>query len=135
MGGFVIMWLVGEGLVTYRWVRAGAPPTPGALALSSSFFALLGVMGAAWPAARPAVTLMAAGINVAALLQVLPGARTPQDTGWPPPMITDPTLMMQSGAAALQAGQSAGAGFATGIVGNVPGASSFGAGAAAGFGA
>lgn len=135
MGPFVMAWLLGEGIVTYRWVKAGAPPTPGALALSSSFFALLGLVGSAYPPSRGAVTALAFGVDIAALLRVLPGARAPQATGWPPPKITDPTVMMQSGASALAAGQAAGAGFATGIIGDVPGASSFGAGAAAGFGA
>lgn len=135
MGPFVMAWALGEGIVIWRWAKAGAPPTPGALALSSSFFALLGLVGAAYAPARGAVTLLAFGIDIAALLQVLPGSQAPQDTGWPPPRITDPTTFLSSGASILAAGQSAGAGVATGIVGNVPGASSFGAGAAAGFGA
>lgn len=97
MGGLVIMWLTAEGIVTYRWVKAGAPPTPGSLLAVSGFFALLAVV-AQYPPARTFATITAAGINIAALLQVLPGTHAPQaNTGWPPPVITDGTIILPTG--------------------------------------
>lgn len=99
MGGFMLAWLLGEGIVVYRWGKAGAPPTPGALVLSSSFFALLGVVGSAYQPARGAVTLLAFGVDIAALLQVLPGTKVQAKTGWPPPVITDPTVLLPNGKA------------------------------------
>lgn len=96
MGGLVIMWLTAEGIVTYRWVKAGAPPTPGSLAAVSGFFALLAVV-AQYPPARAFATVTAAGINIAALLQILPGSKAQQQTGWPPPVITDGTIILPTG--------------------------------------
>jgi hypothetical protein len=84
--GVVLAWLVGEGIVTWRWVKNGAPPTPGALLMSSGFFALLALLYE-YPPARTAATLTAVGVDVAVLLQVL-GKDPGQVTGWPPPPIT-----------------------------------------------
>ena len=97
MGGFMIAWLLGEGIVIWRWGKAGAPPTPGALALSSGFFALLGIVGSAYPPSRGAMTALAFGVDIAALIQVLPGSTVQQNTGWPPPTISDPTVLLPTG--------------------------------------
>lgn len=94
--GLVLAWLAGEGLVTYRWIKAGAPPTPGTLLATSGFFALLALLHEI-PAARTTATLLAVGIDVAALLQVLPGTTAVQATGWPPLPIADPTVLLPAG--------------------------------------
>ena len=94
--GLVLAWLAGEGIITYRWVKAGAPPTPGTLLAASGFFALLALLHE-FPPARTTATLLAVGIDVAALLQVLPGSQATQVTGWPPLMINDPTVLLPAG--------------------------------------
>jgi len=92
MGPFALAWLIGEGIVTYRWIREKAPPPPGALALSSILFAGLAVVAEYRPA-RTTATLMAFGVDLAILLQV--AGKAPQGvTGWPPPMINDPTAFL-----------------------------------------
>jgi hypothetical protein len=98
MGGIVLAWLVGEGIVTWRWAKAGAPPTPGALLSTSGFFALLALLGQ-YPPARSTATLIAFGVDIAALLQVLPGSKVTQVTGWPPPVITDTSVILPTGSA------------------------------------
>lgn len=132
MGGLILAWAVAEGIVIFRWGKAGAPPTPGSLLAVSGFFALLGAL-AVYPPARPTASLIGVGIDIAALLQVLPGTQKIEGTGWPPPMIADPTVVIPPSAAAV-AGQSAAAGFGAGLIGNVPGAQSAGQGFAAGLG-
>lgn len=95
MGGITIAWLAGLGIVSWRWAKAGAPPTPGTLALSSGYFILLAAIAEYGPA-RTAATMIAFGVDVAAFLQVLPGAKTP-DTGWPPLPIGDNTTVLPYG--------------------------------------
>lgn len=94
--GFLLAWLAGEGIVTWRWAKAGAPPTPGALAAASGFFVLLALLHE-YPPARGAATLAAFGIDIAALLQILPGTNPAQVTGWPPPLINDPSVLLPAG--------------------------------------
>lgn len=90
----VMMWLAGEGIVSWRWFKQGAPPPPGSLAAVSGFFALLAVL-AAYPPAKGVANGIAFGVNLAALLQVLPGSKGPaKATGWPPQLITDPTVLL-----------------------------------------
>jgi hypothetical protein len=96
MGGILLAWLVGEGILVYRWGKAGAPPTPGALALSSGVFAGLALLGQA-PQARTFATVMAWGYDLALLLQVAGQGKVHQDTGWPPPLITDPSVILPTG--------------------------------------
>lgn len=83
MGGIVLAWLAGEAIVFYRWGRMGAPPTPGAVAVSSGVFLGLAVIGAYAPA-RTFATIAAFGVDIAILMQVL--GKVPSGvTGWPPP--------------------------------------------------
>lgn len=96
--GLVLAWAAGLGIVGYRWVKAGAPPTPGTLAAASGFFALLALLHE-YPPARTAATLTAWGVDLAALLQVLPGSQAVQETGWPPLPINDPTVLLPAGSA------------------------------------
>ena len=108
MGGFVAAWLAGEALIAWRWAKAGAPPTPGTLALASGFYVLLAVV-AEYPPARTVATVTAWGVTLAAFLQVLPAQGTVQVTGWPPLMINDPTVLFPGGS---------GQGAPTGITGS-----------------
>ena len=109
MGGFVLAWGFGEGIVVYRWVKLKAPPTPGALLWSSVLFAALAVVAQYQPA-RTTATVAAWGLDLAILLQVV--GKAPQGvTGWPPPEITDPTVILPNGASgAVPAPAAAGAG-------------------------
>jgi hypothetical protein len=94
--GIALAWLAGEGIITYRWVKAGAPPTPGTLAMASGFFVLLALLGE-YPPARTVATLTAVGVDIAALLQVIGKAPAKQATGWPPPLINDPGTLLPGG--------------------------------------
>ena len=100
--GVVLAWAAGLGIVTYRWAKAGAPPTPGTLALVSGFFGICAVMHTYPPARTPAV-LLAVGIDVAAYLQIVGKAPAGQVTGWPPPMIDNPAVLLPGGTAAKTA--------------------------------
>jgi hypothetical protein len=119
--GVTIAWGLGMGIITWRWAKAGAPPTPGAYATASGFFALA-VLLAAYPPARTAATLAAFGIDVAAFLQILGKAPAAQDTGWPPLPINDPTVLLPAGGSGGQivpegAGASGSGGTGTGAPG------------------
>jgi len=94
--GIVLAWGAGLGIITYRWAKAGAPPTPGTLAMASGFFALCALL-AEYPPARSAATLLAAGVDLAAWLQIVGKAPAAQATGWPPLPINDPTVLLPSG--------------------------------------
>ena len=97
MGGFVLAWFAGESIVIYRWAKLKAPPTPGALLLSSGLFAALAVVAQYQPA-RMTATVAAWSLDLAILLLV--AGKAPQGvTGWPPGKITDPTVLMPNGAA------------------------------------
>jgi len=115
-------WIVGEGLVVTRTVKRGAPPTPGQLAAVSGFFALLAVLATYKPAA-PVAGLIAVGIDIAAFLQLLPGTGTPatQTKAWPPPKITDPTVLLPGGGSSAAAG-GGGPAYNNGPGGTAPGA-------------
>jgi hypothetical protein len=70
VGGITIAWLAGEAIIIYRHVsKEHRPPMPGQLLGSSGFFALAAVL-AEYAPARPAATLLAWGIVIAAYLQV-----------------------------------------------------------------
>jgi hypothetical protein len=103
--GIVIAWFAGEAIITYRWYKAGAPPTPGTLFMASGFFALCALLGE-YPPARPAATLLAFGIDLAAFLQIVGKAPAAQATGWPPPLITDPNVLLPTGHASSPGGSS-----------------------------
>jgi hypothetical protein len=96
-------WLFGLGMVTWRWKKAGAPPTPGSLALASGAFALAALLGT-YPPARGAAALFAVGLDVAAVLKVLPGSTVKHDQNWPPSMITDSSVLLPDGKAQPAAG-------------------------------
>lgn len=100
----MLAWLAGESILIWRWAKVKAPPTPGALALSSGLFVGLAVIAQYQPA-RATVTVTAWALDLAILLQLF--EQTPQQqaatnaviTGWPPPMIDDPSVIIPSGTA------------------------------------
>lgn len=79
---FFFAWMLGEGIIIYRWVKKGAPPTPGALLLPSGLFLGLAVL-AEYEPARTVATAFAFSVDLAVLLQVV-GKPPGQVTGWPP---------------------------------------------------
>ena len=96
--GFLFAWLVGEGIIVWRWIKNDAPPTPGALLLPSGVYLMLAIL-AEYDPARFAATALAWGFDAAILLQVV-GKEPRQVTGWPPPMINDPTVLLPGKASA-----------------------------------
>lgn len=72
MGGIILAWLAGEGIITYRAVKNHQPPVPGDLLAATGLFALLALVAEYQPA-RGVATLFAFGIDIAVLMQVLPG--------------------------------------------------------------
>jgi hypothetical protein len=116
--GVVLAWFIGEGIVTYRWIKAGAPPTPGALAVSSGFFLLCALIGE-YPQAKTAATLLAAGIDIAALLQIIGKAPAAQATGWPPPGYTGNGILPGGTAAAAGSGSGSSGSTSTGSGWNI----------------
>jgi hypothetical protein len=76
MPGIVLAALVGEGIVTYRSVKQdGRPAMPGQLLAVSGVFVLLFFLAEYQPA-RFLAAALAWGFDVAALMNVLPGAVT-----------------------------------------------------------
>lgn len=73
MGGLAGAWLVAVGIVGWREVRSSAHlPVPAALLGVTGLFAVLSLAGDISPRARPVVTLVGWGLDVAGLFQVLP---------------------------------------------------------------
>ena len=67
-------WLFGMGLITYRNIaRNHQPPIPGQLLAASGFFALL-ALAAEYPPASTAAALTGWGVDLAALMNLLPGS-------------------------------------------------------------
>lgn len=93
--GLFFAWAVGEGIIAYRWIKAKAPPTPGALLLPTALYLSLAVLAEYRPA-RGVATAFAWSVNLAILLQVV-GKDPKQVTGWPPPKM-QPTQIWPGGA-------------------------------------
>lgn len=92
---FFFAWAIGEGIIVYRWVKNGAPPTPGSLLLPSGVYLGLAVV-AEYAPARTVSTLLAYAFDAAVLLQVV-GKAPQQKTGWPPAQITDASVILPGG--------------------------------------
>lgn len=74
MGGLILAWAVGEGIIVWRSVvKEHHPPYPGQMLTATAIFALLAVV-AEYEPARTAATAMAFGLDIAVLMQVLPGS-------------------------------------------------------------
>jgi hypothetical protein len=74
VGGLAGAWLVAIGIVSWRESRqSGHMPVPAALLGVTGLFAALSLIGDISPRARPVVTVLGWGLDVAGLFQVLPG--------------------------------------------------------------
>lgn len=117
---FVFAWLLGEGIVIWRWVKNGAPPTPGALLLPSGLFLGLAILAEYQPA-RTTATVFAYAVDLAILLQVV-GNEPKQATGWPPSQDIPANAILPTGTAGTGAAAAvAGTGGATPIKNPVSG--------------
>jgi hypothetical protein len=103
---FVFAWAIGEGIIVYRWVKKGAPPTPGALLLPSGIFLALAVLAEYQPA-RAVATAFAYAVDLAVLVQVV-GKEPAQVTGWPPPQNIPSTSVLPTGTAGSSSSSTAG---------------------------
>jgi hypothetical protein len=72
MGGIILAWLAGEGIIVYRAAKNKTPPVPGQMLAATGLFAAMAVL-AEYEPARPVATLFAFGIDIAVLMKVLPG--------------------------------------------------------------
>lgn len=81
--GMFFAWMIGEGIIAWRWAKAKAPPTPGELLLPSGLFLGLAILAEYRPA-RPVAVTFAYAVDLAILLQIVGKNPAPQ-TGWPPP--------------------------------------------------
>jgi hypothetical protein len=93
MGLFTLAWLIGEGIIVVRSVRANhAPPMPGSLIASSGIFALLALLAES-DTARPLAVALAFGFDLAAFMNLAPPVTGPSGAekgarprpGTPPP--------------------------------------------------
>jgi hypothetical protein len=73
VGGLAGAWLLGEAIVIWRQVhKSRRLPVPGQLLGITGLFAAVALVADASGSARPVVTLLAWGIDLAGLLEVLP---------------------------------------------------------------
>ena len=98
--GLFFAWSVGEGIIIWRWAKAKAPPTPGALLLPTALYLSLAVLAEYQPA-RGVATAFAWAVDLAILMQVV-GKDPKQATGWPPPALPG-TVIWPGGAATAAA--------------------------------
>jgi hypothetical protein len=119
--GIVIAWLIGESILGYRWAKNGAPPPPGAVAAASILFLACGVVGTYQPA-RVVAVAFAAGVDLAVLLNVLPGGNATQVTNWPPDYIPCGHLLPVNGGGVATPPNCGGGGSDTSNPANTPAA-------------
>lgn len=104
----IVAWLIGESILGYRWAKNSAPPPPGAIALASGLFLGCAVIGQAQQARAVAIAF-AYGVDLAVLLNVLPGGNKTQVTNWPPLCIPQGQLLPKTGTG-VACGSSSGTG-------------------------
>jgi uncharacterized membrane protein YgcG len=97
VGAFVMAWLVGEGIISYRTVKEQhAPPGPGQLLWSSGVFVLLALLAES-PKARPLAVTLAWGFDIAAMLNLFSvGTAKMGVSHWPPDTLP-PNVIFPSG--------------------------------------
>jgi hypothetical protein len=85
--GIILAWLAGEGIIIYRaWKRTHAPPMPGELLIVSGLFVGLALIGEISDDAARFATLMGAGLDIAAFMNLLtPGAKAAGPRASPAP--------------------------------------------------
>jgi hypothetical protein len=101
--GLFFAWVTGEGIITWRWVKAKAPPAPGALLLPTALYLSLAILAEYRPA-RGVATAFAWAVNLAILMQIV-GKDPKVKTGWPPPKMPDTQIW--PGGASVPAGPGA----------------------------
>jgi hypothetical protein len=75
MRGVILAWAAGMGIITWRSVVTDkSPPVPGQMLAATGLFALLALIAEYQPA-EAAATLFAFGVDIAVLMQVLPGSK------------------------------------------------------------
>ena len=75
MRGVILAWAAGMGIITWRSVVTDhSPPVPGQMLAATGLFAGLALIAEYQPAAT-AATLFAFGVDIAVLMQVLPGTK------------------------------------------------------------
>lgn len=88
MGPLILAWFLGEGIIVYRAVvTQKRPPVPGQLLAATALFALCAA-AAEYQPARGAATLFAFGVDIAVLMQVLPGGDAGVTKATAAPVIT-----------------------------------------------
>lgn len=98
MGPIIAAWLVGEGIICYRQIKATkAPPGPGVLLYSSGLFVLLGILAQA-ESARKLATALAWGFDIAAAMNLGNLAQVKADNAKWPPTATIPDTQVLPGA-------------------------------------
>lgn len=76
MRGVILAWAGGMGIMIYRAAyKQHRPPVPGQMLAATGLFVALAALAEYQPAAA-AATLMAFGVDIAVLMQVLPGTAT-----------------------------------------------------------
>ena len=117
--GMFFAWATGEGIICWRWAKAKAPPTPGALLLPTALYLSLAVLSEYRPA-RPVAVAFAWSVNLAILLQVV-GKVPAQATGWPPPQIPFTQIWPGSPSASASSGSGTTTGSSSGVGGGLSG--------------
>lgn len=82
--GLFFAWAIGEGIITARWIKAKAPPPPGALLLPTGLFVALAILATYQPA-RTTVTVFAYAVDLAIGIRLFEQGNPSVKTGWPPP--------------------------------------------------
>lgn len=100
-------WFAGVGLTVYRTMKyrtnngthISAPPSPGELIKTVGFFGALALLNEAVSdnAAHHAIALLAWGVDLAALINLVGGKPTPIPGGAWPPAITPATMIIPNG--------------------------------------
>lgn len=76
MRGVILAWAGGMGIIIYRAaVKEHRPPVPGQMLAATGLFVALAALAEYQPAAA-AATLFGFGVDIAILMQVLPGSGT-----------------------------------------------------------
>ena len=96
MGPFILAWLTGEGIISYRSIKKNhAPPGPGELLISSGLFVMLGLLAQSEKTRSIAVTL-AWGFDIAAFMNLFNIAVVKGGGNWPPALAPD-TVVIPNG--------------------------------------
>lgn len=75
MGPLILAWLIGEGIIVWRAaVKEHQAPVPGAMLAATGLFAAAALLAEYQPARKAAITF-AYGVDLAVLMQVLPGMK------------------------------------------------------------